>query len=112
MHLRWLDKNGKQESLSYLRTRLTLLEVEMDGINFYLVHGFPGGNIHDEVWGSPNVDAQLIIGHTPVLYLIQDEIKRINYAYESGKQARRYSYYAFTGIYRYRLWFMDMIFQS
>lgn len=70
--------------LFYLRTRLTHLKVRAGGKDFYLVHGFPGENVHDEVWGrpawdtpNPVPDCQLIIGHTPVLFLIEDESERI-----------------------------------
>ena len=43
---------------------------------FYLVHGFPGGTVHDEVWQRPQPDTPspfpgktLLIGHTPVVCL-------------------------------------------
>ena len=52
-----------------------------------MVHGFPGDNVHDEVWTRPTMesenpipDCRLIIGHTQVLSLIQPEEKRINHA--------------------------------
>ena len=52
-----------------------------------MVHGFPGDNVHDEVWTRPTMesenpipDCRLIIGHTIVLSLIQPEEKRINHA--------------------------------
>ena len=63
------------------------LEVEVNDQRFYLVHGFPGTNVHDEVWCRPELDTpnpipgyQVIIGHTPVLSLIQPEDERIKYA--------------------------------
>ena len=72
---------------TYLRTRHTHLELEVNGNHFYMVHGFPGGNVHDEVWARPTMesknpilDCRLIIGHTKVLSMIQPEEKRIAYA--------------------------------
>ena len=50
------------------------LDVEVNGRKFFLVHGYPGENTHDAVWGRP-IDLQvepplpgrqLIVGHTPV----------------------------------------------
>lgn len=71
-----LEGIQQQEILDFLRTRPTHLKVGVNGQDFYLVHGFPGGNLHDEVWGRPNIDdpnpipdCRLIIGHTPVLSL-------------------------------------------
>jgi len=84
-----LDDKEQQKILSYLRTLPTHLEIEVNGKKFYLVHGFPGENIHDEVWGRPTrstpnpvPDYQLIIGHTPVQYLIEDEQEQINFEIE------------------------------
>ena len=61
----------------YLRTRPTHMELEVEGNRYYLVHGFPGDNVHDEVWGRPDTEAEnpipdcrLIIGHTIVLNMI------------------------------------------
>lgn len=52
-----------------------------------VTHGFPGNNVHDEVWTRPTMesknpipDCRLIIGHTKVLSMIQPEEKRIAYA--------------------------------
>lgn len=54
---------------------------------FYLVHAWPGENVHDEVWHRPEIDAanpnpgyQVIIGHTKVLSMIKPEETRIKYA--------------------------------
>ena len=79
----------QQRILAYLRSLPTHLDIEVDGKWFYLVHGFPGDNVHDEVWTRPNMesenpipDCRLIIGHTKVLSMIQPEEKRIGYAME------------------------------
>jgi len=82
-----LKAREQKEILHYLKILPTHLEVTVGGRKFYLVHGFPGANVHDEVWGRPTMetpnpvpDYQLIIGHTPVLYLIEDEQDRIDFA--------------------------------
>ena len=84
-----LKARVQQEILYYLRTRETCITIEVGGKKFYLVHGFPGDNTHDRVWGRPELetpnplpDCQLIIGHTKVLSLIAPEWKRMDYAIE------------------------------
>ena len=84
-----LDDQEQQKILSYLRTLPTHLKVQVNGKKFYLVHGFPGANVHDEVWGRPTrstpnpvPDYRLIIGHTPVQYLIEEEQEQINFEIE------------------------------
>ena len=44
-----LKTKTQQRILRYLDTRPTHLEIEVNDRKFYLVHGFPGGNVHDEV---------------------------------------------------------------
>lgn len=70
----------QERILSFLRTMQTHLRLDLDGQRFYLVHGFPGDNVHDEVWGRPAIGdpnpipgCKLLIGHTPVLVLEGDE---------------------------------------
>lgn len=82
-----LKAREQKEILDYLKSLPTHLEVEINGQRFYLVHGFPGSNVHDEVWSRPDLNTlnpmpgfQIIIGHTPVLSLIQPEEERIRYA--------------------------------
>ncbi len=84
-----LGDQEQQKLLNYLRTLPTHLEVTVNGKKFYLVHGFSGANVHDEVWGRPTrstpnpvPDHRLIIGHTPVQYLIEDEQEQINFEME------------------------------
>jgi hypothetical protein len=79
----------QQRIISYLRGLPTHIELEVNGKRFYLVHGFPGENIHDEVWFRPEIDTvnpkpgyQVIIGHTKVLSMIKPEEARIRYAIE------------------------------
>ncbi len=82
-----LKTKTQQRILRYLDTRPTHLEIEVNDRKFYLVHGFPGGNVHDEVWSRPEMDTpnpkpeyQLVIGHTPVLSMIKPTDKRMEYA--------------------------------
>ncbi len=81
---------GEQECiLKFLKTRPTHLQLEISGKGFYLIHGFPGETVHDEVWNRPTLDTpnpipnyQLIIGHTPVLEFIQPEGEQEKYMQE------------------------------
>ena len=82
-----LKAREQKEILNVLKSLPIHLEVEVNDQRFYLVHGFPGSNLHDEVWSRPEMGApnpmpgyQVIIGHTPVLSLIQPEDERIKYA--------------------------------
>lgn len=84
-----LKAREQQEILDYLKSLPTHLELEINGKRFYLVHGFPGENVHDEVWCRPEMDTpkpipgcQIIIGHTPVLSLIKPEDEKVRYAME------------------------------
>ncbi len=84
-----LDAGEQRKLLSDLQTLPTHLEVEVNGKRFHLVHGFPGENVHDEVWNRPNLktsnpvpDCRLIIGHTPVLELIETEKEQNQFAEE------------------------------
>ena len=52
------------------------LELTVGNQNFYLVHGFPGGDPHTRIWGraepdraSPYPDTICIVGHTPTAFL-------------------------------------------
>ena len=79
----------QQRIISFLRGLPTHIELELNGKWFYLVHGFPGENAHDEVWHRPEIDTanpkpgyQVIIGHTKVLSMIKPEEARIRYAIE------------------------------
>ena len=73
-----LSEPEKGRVFDYLQSLPDYLELEAGGKKFYMVHGFPGENTHDRVWGrpqgldveSPIADKQLIIGHTPVPFLL------------------------------------------
>lgn len=79
----------QEEILNFLRARPSHLQLDVNGKGFYLIHGFPAGDVEDEVWNRPTLqtpnpvaDCQLIIGHTPVLELIQLENKQEAYTQE------------------------------
>lgn len=71
------------------------LEVTVNGTEYYLVHGFPGETLWDEVWGRPLPDApnplpgkQVIVGHTPVCCLGRDDDQEMAYHRELIQQGR------------------------
>ena len=95
-----LGSEEQREILSFLRALPTHMEVAVNGKWFYLVHAFPGENVHDEVWCRPEMDTpnpkpgyQVILGHTKVLSLINPEEKRAAFAADlenSGEHLRIY----------------------
>jgi len=69
-----LNPQAQGEILDMIAQLPTHLQITIGGKDYYLVHGFPGENLHDEVWTRPAIDtanpipgAILIIGQTPVL---------------------------------------------
>ena len=71
-----LRQKQLDEILLYLQELPTHLELEVGGVKYYLVHAFPGDNVHDEVWfrpapdtPNPKPDHRVILGHTPVYIL-------------------------------------------
>ena len=81
-----LEKQEKDEVLQYIQNLPTHVELDLNGKVFYLVHAFPGENVHDEVWVRPAIDTAnpmsgkvLIIGHTPVLNLLYSKESRVEY---------------------------------
>lgn len=73
-----LSEANQQELLEFVGKLPTSMELTVGNARFFLVHGWPGENTHDEVWGRPTgiddpkplPDCQLIVGHTPVSYLL------------------------------------------
>lgn len=73
-----LSKCDQQELLEFLANLPISAELTVKNTRFFLVHGWPGENTHDVVWGRPTgideqnplPDCQLIVGHTPVSYLL------------------------------------------
>lgn len=81
-----LEKQEKDEVLQYIQNLPTHVELDLNGKVFYLVHAFPGENVHNEVWVRPAIDTAnpmsgkvLIIGHTPVLNLLYSKESRVEY---------------------------------
>ena len=82
----FLEKQEKDEILQYIQNLPTHVELDLCEKKFYLVHAFPGENVHDEVWVRPAIDTEnplvgkaLIIGHTPVLNLQYSKEQRVVY---------------------------------
>ena len=68
-----LTEQEQQVILDFLKGLPTHIELTVNGTNFYLIHGFPGVNVHDEVWNRPTMDSpnpipgsRVIVGLTPV----------------------------------------------
>lgn len=89
-----LDAQTQKELLDVLAQLPTHLPLTVGGKVYHLVHGFPGENVHDEVWTRPAIDTAnpipdsiLIIGHTPVLHMQcekEDRERRIAEMLRSG----------------------------
>ena len=84
-----LQAEEQTEILDYLKNLPTHAESCLGGKSFYLVHGFPGENVHDEVWMRPNLQSDnpvhgktLIIGHTPVINMMVGRENRDAYCRE------------------------------
>lgn len=78
-----LQQKQKDEIINFLQKLPTHMEIDLGSKKYYLVHAFPGANVHNEVWVRPSIDTPnplegvtLIIGHTPVLHLIADKEER------------------------------------
>ncbi len=73
--LPWEEQN---DILDFLGKLPNCVELTLGTTRFFLVHGWPGDNTHDAAWGRPTgtdaanplPDCQLIVGHTPVSYLL------------------------------------------
>ena len=83
---RALSQREKEELLLFLKSRPDWTEVTVKGQIYHLVHGWPGIDRHDCVWGRP-ADAQvfapmsrkrLIVGHTPVPMLLHPSDSDMN----------------------------------
>lgn len=88
-----LPQAQRQALLAFLRALPVHLELAVNGRKFYLVHGFPGDCLHDEVWGRPKPDTpaprpgvQVIVGHTPVCCLGRSEEEEEAYNRELARR--------------------------
>lgn len=84
-----LTAEKQQEILTFLQNIPTHLSVTVNARTFYLVHGFIGDNVHDEVWlrpmpdwENPLPDCTLIIGHTKVSSLGRSQEEKEAYLAE------------------------------
>lgn len=84
-----LCKTEQNEIIDYLKSLPTHEMISVGNKQFYLVHAFPGENVHDEVWVRPNLfsknpveGATLIIGHTPVISMLKSKEDRDVYSDE------------------------------
>lgn len=96
MGLAALTEQELTEVFQFLMELPIHLEVTVNGRDFYLVHGFPGETLRDEVWGRPAPDApnplpgkQVIVGHTPVCCLGRDEFEEERYNRELAARGER-----------------------
>lgn len=71
-----LNGEKRDQVVSFLISLPISMEIEVNGQNFHLVHGFPADGKKDQVWARPDLDTQnpfadctLVIGHTPVVLL-------------------------------------------
>ena len=73
-----LSESEQKAVLDFLWGLPDCKALTVSGKDFFLVHGFPGENTHDRVWNRPDdvsvpnpmPEKILIVGHTPVSYLV------------------------------------------
>ncbi len=68
--------------LRFIKSLPDFLDIEVNGRQFHLVHGYPGDNKDDRVWErvyqgdlEPVPGKTVIVGHTPTVYLNGDDGK-------------------------------------
>lgn len=73
---RSLSREQRIAIFDFIRSLPDHLDVEINGKQFHLVHGFPGDTESDRVWGRPTAGGSapipgktVIIGHTPTPFL-------------------------------------------
>lgn len=74
---RKLEPELQKKVLAFLHSCPVHTDLNVDDNPFFLVHGFPGKDVHDCVWQRPALDTKnpiprttLIVGHTPVPNLL------------------------------------------
>ena len=93
---RRLSQREKEDLLLFLETRPDFVEITVGSQVYHLVHGWPGNNRHDCVWGRPESDSvssplpkkRIIIGHTPVPLVLHHSDAALDRYFE-GLQARK-----------------------
>lgn len=93
-----LTEEEKAELFSFISSLPTHIDLTVEDKQFYLVHGLPGENVHDEVWFRPHrntvvqiPDHQLIIGHSPVSCLGRSDEEELAYVKEMAEAGKRFT---------------------
>ena len=74
---RGMSPEERDNILQFVRELPDHLDIEVSGRKFHLVHGLPGDNLHDRLWGRPEPPPEeppipgttVIVGHTCTYYL-------------------------------------------
>lgn len=101
---RELTPQERGDILFFLRSLPGHLELTVNGKDYYLVHGFPGESVHDEVWLRPTIETpnpilgrELIVGHTPVLSLLKPREERLAYLLEMENRGEHFQIFRAAG---------------
>lgn len=93
----WLmcSKEERRELLAWIEQLPSFMELSVGGRDFYLVHGWPGDTEFDRVWGraerwslNPLTGKTLVVGHTPVPYLMGRQREYLAKLEEKGDHVR------------------------
>ena len=81
----------RESIFSYFRQAPISADLEVNGRQFHLVHGFPSESEHDRLWGRPDAGAEapmqgvtVIVGHTPTYFLTGDDSHPLNIWHGDG----------------------------
>lgn len=95
-----LTEEERKELFTFLYSLPTHLELTVNGKGFYLVHGLPAGNVHDEVWFRPHKNPvpqipgrRIIIGHSPVSCLGRTDEEEAAYVKEIEAKGEKFRIY-------------------
>ena len=64
----------RRKILSFCRGLPSIMDIEVNGVGYVLVHGYPSDKYLDQIWGRVEADSNfvgttVIVGHTPTCYL-------------------------------------------
>ena len=76
-----IPTSEKNSILRFLSKLPVMFDIKVKGRTFRLVHGWPGDEKQDQIWGRPfdyhkwdwSDDVTPIIGHTPTIHLMDDD---------------------------------------
>ena len=98
LDFRSLCDKDQLDIIDYLKHLPSHILINVEGISYYLVHGFPGETMENEVRFRPRLhelnpveNTRLIIGHTPVLNLMvpkEEQQEFINLLARRGERPR------------------------